>query len=402
MKNLRANPAIRFVESQLTVKQYDMVIRFWQSSKNRAVRKAVEVVSEIDSISDFDAYREAVGEMKYQLSRYHGNLNLHFFGQESSFYGHLKTIAEYAGLKLSQKLFTFVPEMEHGIDFRGGMPHSSHVGAIHSRVFQGPYRKKLLLKHFPYLPNYVIGPYIWYAKSYYEDQHINEIRKKNGKTLVYFPSHTSEQEEGLQQSSKSILSGISSLRDDFDTIVACVYWNDVDAPFVERLRAEGVQLVSAGTRLNDDFLQRLRTILLISDCVAGCALGTHIGYALTLGKPFYLLDATDTERKQLNFDGLLTMSVDSSMRDAFSVTSYAENEQKRQTLFGNYWGGEDYVRSPEEIRAMFIIGEEVMAESCGKPNEYHNAYRRLRKRYLQGSSSEDVLKHQLLEEAMKE
>lgn len=155
----------------------------------------------------------------------------------------------------------------------------------------GKIRQEYLQKQFPEKKIYSIGPYIQYVNSFQSIEWIDEQRKRLGKTLLVFPSHSTHHVR-MTFNKTQFFSEVEHIRIryKFATVLVCLYWKDILLHFDEALMPSGYQVVTAGHIYDPNFLLRLKTIFLLADVAMGNSIGTHIGYAIACDVPYYFYD----------------------------------------------------------------------------------------------------------------
>lgn len=136
-----------------------------------------------------------------------------------------------------------------------------------------------------------VGPYIQYTDSFFGEAEIGAIKRKLGKTLLFFPSHST-----LDICIKDSYGDVNKLLDylkknhHFDTVLVCGYYLDIEKGLFDNIeKKEGFQFISCGHRHGPSFLALLKSFILLSDVVASNSIGTQTGYAIFYGKPFWAL-----------------------------------------------------------------------------------------------------------------
>ncbi len=391
---------------------YDLALRLGSAKRNRSLRRAFSKVYPIDPLADFDAFREAVIELKSSCHRYSDWLELSLPCADSLFYGHLRALAEYAGIPYNDDLRLLMPSIEHGIHWLDEPCSSDKLSYIHNIVSQGAYRHAAI-RSSRSIPHYVIGPFIHYAQPSYNDAEISRLKASMGRTLLVFPSHTYEASDSSYGRKQYVESVMSRFGGSFDTVLVSCYWNDVEDEVFRIFQAEGAHIVSCGLRNDPQFLRRLKSILLLSDCVTGNSLGTHIGYCVHLKKPFILFDGEAPPRINEPLPFLAPNAkaaarkndiVDAARKlfpyEAATDERNSRPHQERNAFYALYWGGDCALKSPSEIKDIIAISEDMLAESHGRMGAFEVAYRLLLERYARCDDSTSRQKHELLAKAL--
>lgn len=208
------------------------------------------------------------------------NIAPFFYPNEIQFYGFNQVISKYIGLSNLKSKIT----NEHGFIFSSFVSEKYIKGDI---VFTfSDYREKYLQKKYSDGLNVIkIGPYIHYADSLLSIEEKDKIKKEMGKTLLVFPFHSID---GVLSSFDTdfFIKNIDKykIEKEFDSVLVCLYWKDIQIGRAEKYIQKGYKVTTAG-HINDMFfLNRLRSIIELSDFVISNEIGTYIAYCLCLNK----------------------------------------------------------------------------------------------------------------------
>ena len=200
----------------------------------------------------------------------------------------------------------YTPSVEHGLILHDQIFNDIEDTARAACVTFGQFRKEIIKKHIK-KPVFCVGPYIHYASSFYDSERIESERKKNGKTLLVFPMHSTNNSE-LSVEIDNYISYLKGKEKAFDTILINTFWWNINDPLTHALESEGYRIVSAGFRDDVMFIRRLKTLIKMSDMVVGDSIGTHVGYCINCGIPFRYEPTgsrevlkTEKENKDLDF-----------------------------------------------------------------------------------------------------
>jgi len=210
--------------------------------------------------------------------------------RENNLYGHGSIIQRhFPDLDFSETT------LEHGL-YIGSLVPSRHLKSRYKNIITlSEYRKKFISAKTD--QNIItIGPYIKYAEPLYNSKEILSERKKLGKTLVVFPSHSIES----VHANYNILAFIKYIRDfkekyKFQSVVVCMYWKDIELDNHKQYELSGFKIATAGHFYDSNFLSRLKTILLLSDAMLTNSVGTHVGYSVSLHKPVKIWNGSKLE-----------------------------------------------------------------------------------------------------------
>ena len=356
------------------------------SKYNKKVQDFIDRAAKIDSIMDFCEFKDFIKEFKKVYSG--GIFSIKKAYSESLLYGHINEVFHYA--ELDEKDFLYFPIMEHGIQFYMQIKKNHQ-----SRIFQGEYFMEDWNKAYPGTPTFAIGPYVHYARPYYSETEFNKIKEEIGKTLLVFPTHSYELGETHYNAEDFVDYVMQEQAKDYQTVMVCAYWADLDHEIYRLFEARGAKIVSAGFRGDYNFIRRLRTIIELSDGVVANSLGTFVGYCIYFKKPVVMVDGKII--KQLN-DLNLTNEMSGNMDKIeqlfykeFSPTSKPFSKEQIE-LCEKYWGLSN-VKSPEEIRAILQLNKKVIKKALGNVYEMgkaantlkaENKFSELEKRVLEG------------------
>ena len=319
-------------------------VRCFFSSNTREHLSLVREMSNIDSISDYSLFSEQMKFAKKNQSvtmpRYDN-----YCRESIRNYGYYQEILKYAGI--GETLIPYFA-VEHGVRFS-----ASHWTACSEKT---------------------TDTIIHYASSYYSDEKINQMKNKLGRILLVFPSHTWEY--GTEKTDTTGLLNIvyKKYAASYDNIMLCTYWNDVDAPILSEFEKNGAILVSAGFRNDPNFVRRLKTIITLADDVILDDIGPNIGFCKYMGKSVFL----EGEGSRFPKDKVYTHNY-----NQFHAAFYSHDReftplqyQQQDELYEFFWGGEKYLRTPEEIRAMIMVLKEMCDATHYNLNKMRDFIRR--------------------------
>ena len=129
-----------------------------------------------------------------------------------------------------------------------------------------------------------IGPYIYYAESFYSKEKLKELKNKYGKILLVFPSHSID-EIDLEYNIDLFITTINKIKKNFDNVFICLYYSDIKKGIYKKYLKEKYIIVTAGHKYDRKFLERLKSIILLADYSITNSFGTHTIYATSLNKP---------------------------------------------------------------------------------------------------------------------
>lgn len=296
---------------------------------------------------------------------------------ESFYYGNLQTLYKYAGCPIED--MKYAPNVCHA----NPSPVFSAQFYRSAVVVSGTYYREKIRKRYPYVPIFTVGPYIYYAESYYSPEKLKKIKKTIGKMLLVMLPHSMEFIERKYEKKKFIDSTAKKYSGKFDTIWLCVLWTDVNDSVCEYAKSCGIHIVSAGFRFDDLFNKRLRTIIELCDTLVCGDIGTFISYALCLNKPVARLDISkeksywEVEDLKQDIEKKIQISKEyfEYKKHFFNIFDETPNHNESQMTWANPLAGFDQIRSKEYMRSIFEISKDIWIQSKGLMEEYPKSVR---------------------------
>lgn len=197
----------------------------------------------------------------------------------NDWYGHAKVLKKFLGLPNSYK-FKF--NIEHGLYLSDQVPDLELESNLPSFLTYSNYRVKVLKKYCQ--KTYAIGPFIQYATHYLSENELKNEKKRLGKTLLFFPSHSII---GLNNHYDQDWSykKIKAISKGFDTIRICMYWKDVLLGKHQYYLDHGFECVTAGHILDPNFLPRVKSIIETADLTVSNDASSPLSYSIAMNKP---------------------------------------------------------------------------------------------------------------------
>ena len=336
------------------------------------IKQYTQVSRDLDWLSSVDALKDMTRDI-LQLCRERGDIPIHS-GRlgESQYYGNLWTLCQYAGVEENDIIYS--PSVCHA----NPSPVFSPQFYKSAVIVSGTYYKEKIHRRFPYVPVFSVGPYIHYAKEWYDELEIAEIKKTIGKMLLIMLPHSIEKIQRDFYKKRFIDEAIEKYGGDFDCIWLCVLWIDVNDSICDYAEKRGVHIVSAGLRFDNMFNNRLKTIINLCDTMICGDIGTFVQYALYLNKKIGRLDiyGEDEDWGEKILDSDLERSIQ-QQEDYYSYKKGFEyvfgdrpsiNEQ--QIAWAEPLAGFDQIRTREYLKNVFDISKDIWIESDGLQKNY--------------------------------
>ena len=270
----------------------------------------------------------------------------------NAYYGHASVLKRYAGLPQQRSLKVAV---EHGIpivrqvwteDVQAAMPVFLCATEERARAYSA------LVSNADAV---AIGPMIHYAEPLADPQ------PPTGRLLA-FPAHSTHH-IAASWDPRAFADRLLRERGDWDEIVVCVYWRDVQAGLHRAFEDAGLRCVTAGHIYDQSFLARLRTIIESAEAVITNEVGSHLLYAVCLERPVrfipqeieYLASADVLERDAAAPRHWQEEPI-RRMRELFTPESRALTDEQRR--FVATISGRASCRTRDELKDVLRLAEE--------------------------------------------
>ncbi|QEY32435.1 hypothetical protein EVJ50_09605 [Synechococcus sp. RSCCF101] len=272
----------------------------------------------------------------------------------SHHYGHDVQLKRHAGLPLVGRAMPFL--LEHGLKVSREASFEAPRPWSRGYLCMGPLRAQWLRERHG-LPAHAIGPWIHYARPVLDPEPLAELRRQLGPTLLVVLAHSWDLVE-RQNDLPAAIAGIREIvaRSGYRRVIWLRHWKD---PASLPLPEDWI-LACNGHRSNPWFLDAMRTLLELADGMASNAFGTHLGYAVHLGRGLHWL-GSDAEQDLSGLTGPQAERerIEWQRRNALSdelAARLAEGDPEPvRQLLEPYWGF-DHSRSPAALRGLLRSG----------------------------------------------
>lgn len=201
--------------------------------------------------------------------------------QPNEWYGHAAILKSYINLPNN---YAFKFAIEHGMHVSEEMLDIELKSKLKYVLSYSKFREKAIKKGKK--ASFSVGPYIHYAKPFLTKSQTNAEKKRLGKVLLVFPSHSSV-DFTLDFNVQEFYKKVKKLGRDFDTVRVCLYWKDVLRGQAKHY--EEFECVTAGHIIDPLFLPRLKSIIESADLTVSSVVGNHVGYSIFLNKPHFII-----------------------------------------------------------------------------------------------------------------
>ncbi|PKG87103.1 hypothetical protein CXF91_13905 [Planococcus sp. Urea-3u-39] len=291
----------------------------------------------------------------------------------NSLYGISSAFRKYAGHH--RKINACI---EHGVYFGSYVDLKETSKSGFPAVITFSENRKKHIKNETKKPVFLVGPYISYVESFYNETKVNLLKEKLGKTLLVLPVHSIDRLV-TNYDIKSFIKEINKIKyaHDFNTVLVCLYWKDILLGRDEIYKNEGFTVVSNGYREDPYFLSRLKTFIEISDHTISNSIGTHIGYSVAMGKPHTVIKqdleykgATDLDLKS---ESVLATSSFLEKEEVFKVFKDFDEQisEKQKEICNKYWGL-DKKKSKEVFKFILNTCEAIDFSDLNSEQEIRN------------------------------
>jgi hypothetical protein len=312
---------------------------------------------------------------------------LHDYEDERYMYGNAHVLMSYCGYENGDILQ--LPGIHHGPVSIKWDPDGPYYAPI---VIGGKYQRSFLKA-----PVIEVGPYIFYAKPLLLADEKSELKSRIGRTLTIFLAHSilfmevcfdkRRFEMFLREEAKK-----------YDSVFLCLNFNDISDEQIRYYERLGARIVTAGVRKDPLFLNRLRSILDVSDMVLCDHIGSPLNFATAMKKQVQWFDSGCAYSREISPNSYIAAYEENKNKLLAEIKS-GEVLSESALARCNDLFSQDQLKTPEELRAIFEMNELIYKRSYGDCALFEeNTYRYLDE--LAGSRErEDALKYKLLNDA---
>lgn len=279
----------------------------------------------------------------------------HELHKPNDWYGHASNLKKYLGLPQTYQ-FKFI--LEHGLYLNDQVDNIDIETKLPSMLTYSNFRANVLRQYRPHI--YSIGPFIHYAKSYLSKTQINKEKARLGKSVLFFPAHSSSM-IGIEYDNLKLCRQIKKIAKSYDSVRVCLYWKDVLLGKHRIYQDQGFECVSAGHMLDPLFLPRLKSIILTSDLTLTNIVSSQVGFCIFLKKPHIVLEnklkLNTTHYWKKRIDEVFNSTGYTQILHEFTKPNYkiASSQSK---LIDKYWGSK-LVKSKSQLKKIVNETERI-------------------------------------------
>ena len=200
------------------------------------------------------------------------------------------------------------------------------------------------------------GTIINYARCIYNELTIKEIKQNLGKVLCVYPKHNTE-DYGWCDTSEEFISYVKEFRHQYNysTVIVCVYYVDIIRGLHFRYMKEGWIVVCSGYMFNDDYYDRAKTIIKISDYIVLQGYSSVLQHAIFMGVPVTIYQDFSLNLRSHTYD--VDVEANNILREQFQTIGllfkdHVDAITDNQFSFCKRFYGYDDVKKPEELRLL--------------------------------------------------
>jgi hypothetical protein len=282
--------------------------------------------------------------------------------EPNDFYFHALTLKKYCGL---DKRYQLKCVIEHGFFF-GGYYWDLDTKSTLPAIISFSEDRKELVEKVSDKKFYSIGPYIAYAKGILTDDQIEQEKTRLGKTLLFFPFHSSHWNE-VSYNIQNTCDEIKQIAVNYKSVRICLYWKDILHGHHKTYKKNGFECVCAGHIYDEYFLPRLKSIIELSDIVMSNRIGTYLGYCIYMKKPFYFLkqEYNFLENKKFKDDTEIALKhYNENTFEYYKLFGKITNKitEKQYDFINQHWGL-SCIKTKDELRKIFNECEMMYSEN---------------------------------------
>ena len=264
--------------------------------------------------------------------------------KDSNFYGYVHAIKKYMNSNAPKIT------IEHGLYLDDNVSFYSNYKTFDTICTMSDYRLEILRKHGVDKRLMAIGPYIHYATSLLQEDELAALKKQLGKVVLYMPSHSTNLIDGTSPYFIEEVDTVEKFRAEkgFDTVIVCVYYRDFQyKKCIEEYQNKGFLITTAGHQLDLNFINRLKSIIQISDYTLSNRIGTNLGFCVYMGKPHIVINDYPEKYSQQLSGYQVRREIADAFKDYYPSLTTSQIE-----IVNKYWGINS-IKSPDELNAFF-------------------------------------------------
>lgn len=309
------------------------------------------------------------------------------YENERYFYGNAQNLMSYSGYHNND--ITLLPEVHHSVfNKRVDQWRPSHSLIIISNGYQQPYYD------FPIIE---IGSHIMYASPYLDREQMTELKNRLGYTLTVYPVDSAY---GLENefNEQRLLDYLYEESQNFDSVIVCLNFNAISEQKIKQYEKIGAKVLSSGVRSDQEFLCKSRSILDLTDVALCNYIGGPLNYVTALNKTVKWIDSNVLPSERIAPSSYIP-EYENNKRLLQCELKSGENLSTKAVQCCHELYRHEWLKTPDEIRAIFEMNEAIYKRAYGDINSFHNCTAAYLDELSKSRDVEDALKYRLLYDA---
>lgn len=269
-------------------------------------------------------------------------------------YGQASILKRYARLPQRFRLRGIV---EHGVFISGMMMDYDRHAWLPMAFSPSPQRAAFVERECGKRAVPIGFSYL-YAKRLYHRRWGHQLTGASRRGTIVFPVHSTPK-SAIQFDQQEYARRLSDLPDQFQPVVACIYWKDYGHGHHEPYLKHGIRVVTAGHMYDPDFLLRFYDTCRQFRYSASNFIGTNLFLSVAAGCRFFYLDSGPIDHNFHEDEVKDTSLADSEFRNIYRQSRElfqdpVEEITERQQQFVDRHLGAQYIRQPLSLASLFI------------------------------------------------
>jgi len=315
---------------------------------------------------------------------------------ENFVYGNFESFADYADVKA--KLWEF-PAITHGYALLDAYGYPIVLN-WQSVLGTGLKIKDIYHDISRDCMYFAVGPFFHYVKPFYDDAEYAKKKKKLGRNLTVFPAHTILSHTQIYDEN-DFFNKVFEEAKQFDSLTVCTYFMDYNSEIIQRFKAEGAKIVTAGFHFDTSFMPRSKSIFMLSDAVLTNSLGSHVNHALSLNKPVKFISQEIESIGRVHNNEATKTAMENArahLQSVLETPDYCITKEQIEAF--DPTTGFNLVKSREEIAAIFDLSKRIIETADYKIDKFVDSMRHTYFELSNATSEKEQLQYKLMKDAL--
>lgn len=274
----------------------------------------------------------------------------------NDWYGHAKIFKQFLGLPADYQ-FKFI--IEHGLHLVEDMLNIELESNLPSVITYSNFRANIIKRYNKQA--FCIGPFIHYAPHFLNPKELLAEKKRLGKCLLLFPSHSTG-DLTVNYDINLLCKRVKKLGKNYDSIRVCLYWKEVLLGHAKHYEEFGFECVTAGHILDPLFLPRLKSIIETASITVSNTVGNHVGYSVFMRKPHIIIlqkQIVEGRRSEKILTEYTFEESKSSVELIKAFTKITNQITSQQRRIVNYYWGISNIKTKKEFMDIIRKTEQI-------------------------------------------